>query len=191
MTRKIISDIGIPLRSALEEHLSKCPRSQKKLFAGFEHMAEAMERSRLNVSDLECREIRNVNDNKQEHLRNNTGTEAQSDIRPCVSCQLACRMLTFCDGHTNIKSIDTTESGKLDLVTHIEARRAVFRWSASVVVAFCCSNCFLHPRCAQITPHSNATKPLCRCQGNRPTSANHNPSPSISPGNCCAPFHSI
>lgn len=90
-------------------------------------MAEAMERSRLNVSDLECREIRNVNDNKQEHLRNNTGTEAQSDIRPCVSCQLACRMLTFSDGHTNIKSIDTTESGKLDLVTHIEARRAVFR----------------------------------------------------------------
>lgn len=43
-------NIGIPLRSA-GEHLSKCPRSQKKLFAGFGHMAEAKECARLNDSD--------------------------------------------------------------------------------------------------------------------------------------------
>ncbi len=78
MKRNIISDIGVPLRRARGEHLSKCPRSQKKLFAGIEHMAEAMERSRLNGSDLERREIRHVNDNKQEHLRNNTGTDAHA-----------------------------------------------------------------------------------------------------------------
>lgn len=39
--------------------------------------------ARLNDSVLECREIRHVKDNKQEHLRNNTGTEAQPDNRPC------------------------------------------------------------------------------------------------------------
>lgn len=33
-----MSDIGIPLRSA-REHLAKCPRPQKKLSAGLEHMA--------------------------------------------------------------------------------------------------------------------------------------------------------
>ncbi|KAL1263650.1 hypothetical protein QQF64_006389 [Cirrhinus molitorella] len=98
-------------------------------------MAGALECPRLNDSDQERREIRHVNDNKQEHLRNNTGTEAQPDIRPCFFTSTCLQNVNFLRLSHKYKVYRHHSKRKVNSVTYIQARGAVFRWSASVVGA--------------------------------------------------------
>lgn len=158
---------------------TKCHRQRKKNFTESEHILKAkLTQFRLSQSAAH----RHLNDTKHEQLRNNTGTEA---LYPPHALHINGNF--FCVSHTNThtRPMRKKRPNFVSLLTFVqtgpfsdEALQFCFKLSES-------DQQLLALRTAHAAQQRYQTH--WRCQGNRPTSANHNPSPSTSPGNCCSP----